>query len=135
MKFKQRLTPISRVDLIPLIDVVFQLVVFFMVTSTFLLTPGIGLVLPESETAEPVVMGKLVVTVASRDEVYINQDRHTLGSFGEALREMPESEREEIKTVILEGDTGVPYGLLVEVLDELRIAGFRGINLRTRDEN
>jgi biopolymer transport protein ExbD len=134
MKFKQRLTPISRVDLIPLIDVVFQLVVFFMVTSTFLLTPGIGLVLPESETAEPVVMGKLVVTVSSRDEIYINQDRYTLQSFGEALQEMPEGEREDISTVILEGDTGVPYGLLVAVLDELRMAGFRGINLRTREE-
>ncbi|MFP4563349.1 MAG: ExbD/TolR family protein [Spirochaetia bacterium] len=134
MKFKQRLTPISRVDLIPLIDVVFQLVVFFMVTSTFLLTPGIGLVLPESETADPVVMGKLVVTVSSRDEIYVNQDRYTLQSFGEALQEMPEGEREDISTVILEGDTGVPYGLLVAVLDELRTAGFRGINLRTREE-
>lgn len=134
MKFKRRLTPITRVDLIPMIDVVFQLVVFFMVSSTFLLTPGIGLVLPESNTAEPVLMGKLVITVVSREEIYVNKDQYSLTSLGNALSEMPEQEREDISTVILEGDTGVPYGLLVAVLDELRKAGFQGINLKTREE-
>ena len=63
MRFKRRLSTQSTPNLIPMIDVVFQLVVFFMVSTTFIITPGISLVLPSSQTAESVAMSKLVITV------------------------------------------------------------------------
>ena len=133
MRFKRRLSPQANVNLIPMIDVVFQLVVFFMVSTTFIITPGISLVLPDSSTAEPVLMSRLVVTVISRDEVYLNKERYTLGGLDESLGALSEQEREEIKTVVLEGDRSVSYSLMVEVLDTLRRNGFKGINLRTRE--
>jgi len=133
MRFKRRLARETNLNLIPLIDVVFQLIVFFMVATTFIITPGISLVLPTSSTAEPVAMTRLVVTVVSREEIYFNKERHDLQSFGLRLSEVTDAEREEIKTVVLEGDRGVPYSLLVDVLDALRRTGFRGINLRTRE--
>ena len=46
MHFKQRLKPSVKADMVPMIDVVFQLVIFFMVSSTFIQTPGISIVLP-----------------------------------------------------------------------------------------
>jgi biopolymer transport protein ExbD len=49
------------------------------------------------------------------------------------LAEITEAEKEQIKTVILEGDRTISYSLLVEILDVLRINGFKGVNLRTRD--
>jgi biopolymer transport protein ExbD len=52
MRFRKSLTTRTNVELIPLIDVVFQLVVFFMVSTTFILTPGISLILPGSDTSE-----------------------------------------------------------------------------------
>ena len=133
MRFKRRLSPQANVNLIPMIDVVFQLVVFFMVSTTFIITPGISLVLPDSSTAEPVLMSRLVVTVISREEVYLNKERYTLDGLDESLAALSEDEREEIKTVVLEGDRGVSYSLMVEVLDTLRRNGFKGINLRTRE--
>ena len=133
MRFRRRLVPETNLNLIPLIDVVFQLIVFFMVATTFIITPGISLVLPTSSTAEPVAMTRLVVTVVSRDEIYFNKERHDLQSFSLRLSEVTEEERAAIKTVVLEGDRSVPYSLLVEVLDALRRNGFRGINLRTKE--
>ena len=133
MRFKRRLSTQSTPNLIPMIDVVFQLVVFFMVSSTFIITPGISLVLPSSQTAEPVAMSRLVITVVARDEIYYNQERHTLDSLNRRLAEMTEAEREQIKTVILEGDRSISYSLLVEILDVLRRNGFKGVNLRTRE--
>jgi biopolymer transport protein ExbD len=133
MRFRRRLSTQSTPNLIPMIDVVFQLVVFFMVSTTFIITPGISLVLPSSQTAEPVVMSKLVITVVSRDEIYINQEQHTLASLSSRLAEITEAEKEQIKTVVLEGDRTISYSLLVEILDVLRINGFKGVNLRTRD--
>jgi len=134
MRFRRRLVPETNLNLIPLIDVVFQLIVFFMVATTFIITPGISLVLPTSNTAEPVAMTRLIVTVVSRDEIYFNKERHDLQSFSLRLSEVTEQEREDIKTVVLEGDRSVPYSLLVEVLDALRRNGFRGVNLRTREQ-
>jgi biopolymer transport protein ExbD len=133
MRFRRQLSTRTNVELIPLIDVVFQLVVFFMVTTTFILTPGISLVLPTSETAEPVVMDKLVVTVVSRDEVYLNKQQYSLQELDQELSAMGRGEREAIRTVVVEGDEGVSYQLMVEVLDVLRMNGFRGVNLRTKD--
>ncbi|MBA7703813.1 Tol-Pal system protein TolR [subsurface metagenome] len=133
MRFKRRLSTQSNVNLIPMIDVVFQLVVFFMVSTTFVITPGISLVLPASSTAEPVLMSRLVVTVLSRDEVYLNKEKYNLAGLDKKLSELTEQERQEIKTVVLEADHGVSYSLMVMVLDVLRRNGFKGINLRTRE--
>lgn len=137
MKFKRRLKPQVTVDLIPLIDVVFQLVIFFMVATTFIVTPGIGLTFPASTSAEPVAMTKIVISVASRDRIYLNQEEHTIESLDERLTEIKaqdEERGEELKrTIILEGDKDIPYSLLVEMLDLLRNNGFQGVNLRTRD--
>ena len=132
MRFERRLKTRTNVELVPLIDVVFQLVVFFMVSTTFILTPGISLVLPRSTTSEPVVMTKLVITVLSKDEVYLNKEKYDIGGLDRRLSELTEEEKEEIKTVVVEGDEKVSYTLLVDVLDVLRMNGFKGVNLKTR---
>ena len=133
MRFRRGLATRTNVELIPLIDVVFQLVVFFMVSTTFILTPGISLILPKAETSEPVVMSKLVVTVVSRSELYLNKEQYDLDGLDQRLSIITDEERSEFKTVVLEGDEEVSYLLLVHVLDVLRKNGFTGINLRTKE--
>lgn len=134
MRFRRSLTTRTNVELIPLIDVVFQLVVFFMVSTTFILTPGISLILPGSETSEPVVMTKLVVTIVADDEIYLNKERYNLAGLSSRLRALTEEEKEEIKTVVIEGDEEVSYRLMVDVLDVLRKNGFKGVNLKTKEK-
>ncbi len=133
MHFRRRLTPQTKVDLIPMIDVVFQLVVFFMVTSTFIQTPGIALTLPGSSTAESVVMNRLVITLAGEEEIYLNKERYTLETLGAALGQFEKGEREQLRSIVIEGDEGVSYALMVKVMDVLRRRGFEGVSLRTRD--
>jgi biopolymer transport protein ExbD len=134
MRFRRKLTTRTNVELIPLIDVVFQLVIFFMVSTTFILTPGISLVLPRAKSSEPVAMTRIIVSIVSRDEVYLNKERYTVEGLNQKLAELTDEEREEIKTVVIEGDSSVSYSLMVDVLDVLRINGFEGVNLRTREE-
>ena len=134
MRFRRKLTTRTNIDLIPLIDVVFQLLVFFMVSTTFILTPGISLVFPHSTSSELVAMTKLVLTVVSENELYLNKERYTIEGLGYKLAELTKEEREEIKTVIIEGDSNVSYSLMIEVLDVLRMNGFKGVNLKTREE-
>lgn len=133
MVFKRRLKPEAKVDLIPMIDVIFQLVVFFMVSSTFILTPGIALELPDSTTAEPVVISRLIVTIVSEDELYLNDELSSVSSLGDMLDAMSDNSSDDIENVVIEGDRRASYSLMVEVLDILRESGFTGINLRMRE--
>lgn len=136
MHFRRRLSPNANVDLIPMIDVVFQLVVFFMVSSTFVMTPGIALDLPESSSSEPVVLNRLVVTVASPTEVYINRERVPIAELSDRLGELvTDGDSDEVMSAVIEGDSQVPYETLVVVLDALRRNGYRGIALRTLEED
>lgn len=134
MRFRRRLSPNANVDLVPMIDVVFQLVVFFMLTSTFVMTPGIAIDLPESSSSEPVVINRLVVTVVSRGEIYINQRPVNLETMQAALDEVAPEENDQPLSVIIEGDSSVPYQTMVQVLDVLRRNGYRGVALRTLEE-
>jgi len=130
--FRRRLSPNANVDLIPMIDVVFQLVVFFMVSSTFVMTPGIAIDLPESTSSEAVVLNRLVVTVASADEIYLNREQVALNELDQRLRDMGEGlEADDPMSAVIEGDGAVPYETLVAVLDVLRRNGYRGVALRT----
>jgi biopolymer transport protein ExbD len=131
MRFRRPIPARAIVDLVPMIDVVFQLILFFLVSTTFAILPGITLQLPESASAEPTAMTRLAVAVVSADEVYLNDDRLTLAELPSKLAELSPMERAEIKSVTLEADTSIPYGLTIDVLDVLRLAGFRGINLHT----
>ena len=132
MRFRRKLSADTNLNMVPMIDVVFQLIIYFMVATTIIITPGIALVLPTSATAEPTAMSRLVVTVVSREEIYLNKERYTMDTLNARLAGVTEKERAEIKSVVLDGDRTIAYSLLVEVLDALRRNGFKAINLRMR---
>lgn len=137
MHFRRRLSPNANVDLIPMIDVVFQLVVFFMVSSTFVMTPGIALDLPESTSSEPVVINRVVVTIVSESRLYLNRDEVTyedLDARLAALEEQSERLDAQARSAIIEANADVPYETIVSVLDIMRRNGYRGIALRTLEE-
>ncbi|MFW5995017.1 MAG: ExbD/TolR family protein [Spirochaetia bacterium] len=134
MRFRRRLQPNATPDLVPLIDVVFQLVIFFMVSSTFVMTPGLDLDLPESGSADTISMTNLVISVRSSDELYLNEEQYDLEGLSEALAEIDGSDEEEQpQSIVVEGDSSVQYDLMIAVLDVLRENGFRGASLRTRE--
>jgi biopolymer transport protein ExbD len=134
MQFRRRLQQRANVELIPMIDVVFQLVVFFMLTSTFVMTPGIPMELPQAASAEEVAVNRLVVSVVSEDEIYLNQDEYTLTSLSDALTELAAQSEEGaqgVRSVVVEADRSISYDLVIRVLDQLRANGFRAVSLRT----
>ena len=103
-----------------------------MVSSTFIITPGISLELPVSTSAEPVVLTRLIVTMVSEDELYLNKERTSLAHLDDLISSLPENSVENIQSVIIEGDRRASYSLMVNFLDILRERGFTGINLRMR---
>ncbi len=129
---RRRLQRSTTVDMVPMIDVVFQLVIFFMVSSTFKITPAIGLTLPDSATAVPTEMSQLVVAVHSDDLIYLNDREFDLYGLADAFSAEDGIAPDSVRSVIVEGDRAVSYQLLVDVLDILNLNGFKNVALRTR---
>ena len=130
MQFRRRLAPINQINLIPMIDIAFQLVFFFMVTSTFVVTPGIRLALPHSSTAEPITVTRIVVTVVSPDAIYLNKEKYNVQTLDAHLAQITSTERQSIHSVVLEGNKTISYDLMIKVLDDLRKNGFTAVNLK-----
>ena len=69
------------------------------------------------------------------ETVYLNDTSYSLETFNIALQSLPEELKEELSSVVIEGDMLVSYDLMIRVLDILRHNGFSGINLRLREAN
>lgn len=133
MKFNRRLQPRVGLDMTPMIDVVFQLILFFLVSTTFAVLPGISLDLPTSTTAEGTRTNGITITASADGSLFVNAAKVPLDGLDAALKELPITTPREAVPVSLEADASVPNGTIVRILDSLRRTGFTGVNLRTRE--
>lgn len=132
MKFRKIKAEQAQIDLIPMIDIVFQLILFFLVSTTFALLPAISLKLPGSTTAESTSGGSITITAEKNGTLWFNSDKVTMDELGARLLSF-DIAQEERKTfpVRLEADELVTNGTIVALFDLLRKNGFSAVNLRT----
>lgn len=122
-------------DLIPMIDIVFQLILFFLVSTTFALLPGITVQLPESSTAEGGETRGLIITLSADGGIWFNDKAVTLEELHQELLAFDtESVPREQYPIQLEADALVTNGTIVQLFDLLRKNGFSAVNLRTVQE-
>lgn len=122
-------------DLIPMIDIVFQLILFFLVSTTFALLPGITVQLPESSTAEGGETRGLIITLSADGGIWFNDKAVTLEELHQELLAFDtESVPREQYPIQLEADALVTNGTIVQLFDLLRKHGFSAVNLRTVQE-
>lgn len=125
----------SNVDMTPMIDIVFQLILFFLVSTTFAILPGIKLNLPASKTAEGIGVEGITITADDNGVLFFNDKEVSMKTLGDELLayDVGESKREEFP-VSLEADSEVTNGTIVKIFDVIRQSGYSVINLRTTTE-
>ena len=136
MKFKNKREGIrSNVDMTPMIDIVFQLILFFLVSTTFATLPGIKLNLPQSHTAESTSLMGITITADSNGALYFNDKEVSMTGLGEELLtfDTGTTKKEEFPGS-LEADSEVTNGTIVKIFDVIRESGYCVINLRTTAE-
>jgi biopolymer transport protein ExbD len=122
------------VDLTPMIDVVFQLILFFLVSTTFAVLPGISLSLPQSSTAQNTDVAGITITVESSGTVWFNKEPVTYESLAKNLAVFDTGAvKKDTYPVTLEAADTVTNGTIVHIFDILRENGFSAVNLRTTD--
>lgn len=112
--------PAVNIDMTPMIDCVFQLLVFFMLSSSFI-TPAIKLALPEAAKLDETEPLELAVTMTAAGELYVNHEKCTLETLELTLR--PLVAKSDHKVVTFRGDKTLHYELFVKALEAAKAAG------------
>jgi len=136
MRIKSRKGKIqSNIDMTPMLDVVFQLILFFLVSTTFAILPGIKLNLPQSRTSESTSMQGITISVSENGDLFFNETQVDMDTLGNFLSEFDtgETKKEEFP-VMLEADSEVTNGTIVKIFDVIRENGYSLINLRTKNQ-
>ena len=136
MKIRNRKGGIhSNVDMTPMIDIVFQLILFFLVSTTFATLPGIKLQLPESHTAEATSVQGITITAQKDGVLFFNDKEVSMETLGNELLafDTGKTKKEEFP-ISLEADSDITNGTVVKLFDVIRENGYCVINLRTTSE-
>jgi len=117
------------VDLSPLIDVVFLLLIFFMVSTRFKDDHGLDLALPGSESRQQAKTENLTISVDKDQAILVGDRRIAKSDLKTRIAELL-AERDS-KMVVLKVDQSVSHGLVVEVMDAAKSAGAEGLTFAT----
>jgi len=113
-----------------LIDVMFLLLIFFMVTSTFRNQPAINLVLPRSATAQEVADTPAVLFLTDAGEVYLNDTLIPAGEIMQRLESLHAASKDN--RMVLRADEDASHGAVVRLIDNLKESGFTRVSLSAR---
>jgi len=122
---------VADINVTPLVDVMLVLLIIFMVTAP-MMTQGLDVDLPATTSkALPQKENPIVITIKANREIFINKfkaDRKLLRQQLAALKDSGDTGR----PVFLKADKDVPYGLVVEIMADLKEAGFDKLGMVTR---
>lgn len=111
-------------DMAPLIDVVFQLLIFFMLTSSFSHST-MNVALPQAKTVDQPQQEKIIISITQAGDIFLNDQKTSLGSLRKDLRVYLKDQ----SSVHIKGDKNMPYKFFIEVMDTARQAGAKQINI------
>ena len=117
----------SEVNLTPMLDVVFIMLIFFIVTASFVKEAGIDITRPPAATAERKERGNIMVAITATDQIWVDRrqvDPRALRANIERLHaENPQG------SVVIQADKNSKNGLLVQVMDAARLSGVNSVSL------
>ena len=129
MKFPRRRRDPVEVNLTPLIDVVFLLLIFFMVSTTFETRQALELELPESQSGQAMEAAPVTVVVTGEGDYRLGERVHTAGTLGDALAAEAEQAREH--GLVIEADGRAAHAAVVRVLDRAAGLEIRRVRIAT----
>jgi len=131
MGFRRKIQESPKVDLTPMIDVVFLLLIFFMISTTFIERPGLTINLPAS-SSEQINQGQkeLQVYLAENGDIYLHRDKVSLDDFLSHLQSLSPTKTPKM-TFLLMADKAARHGNVVQLMDAAKTAGFKSLAIAT----
>lgn len=120
----------SNVDLTPMLDVVFIMLIFFIVTTSFVKESGIEVNRPNAATADKKERANIMIAINENGEIWIQRRRIDVRSVRANVERLHAESPEG--AVVIQADKSSKNGLLVEVMDQVRLAGVTSISLAAK---
>ena len=130
MEFERTKQIQMHFDIAPLIDIVFLLLIFFMLSANFIMQPGIKITLPAAKMAKLQDGKTITVFISGENKIYLNDKQINIDELKGALEERLEYARK--KTVILKADGNINLSLAVKVMDIAKQANAEGLVISTQ---
>jgi len=118
------------INITPLVDVLFILIIFFVVTSTFIEQPGVKLELPKATTATPEKVEKAVLVITRDKHLYFRSQPITLEDLSKVLQKTMAQSVDH--SLIINADEHVEHGFVIQVMDIARQNGVQKVVIATK---
>ena len=129
MKFETNNKPLSMFNFSSLTDIVMLLLIFFLITSQFVIQTGVKVKLPGAKNNEQTVQTKMVVTITERNQLYLGTKEISLDRLAGSLDEIKRTSSEN--NLIIRADKAVKIDLLIKVIDAAKGIGIDKFTIET----
>jgi len=121
---------LNEINISPLIDMVFILLIFFIVTTVFVEETGVDINRPDAASASQLEKNSILIAVTSQNQVVFGQRDIGVAGVRPLVKRLTTQEPE--MPVIIQADEGSLTGTLVRVVDEAKLGGARTVNVATK---
>jgi biopolymer transport protein ExbD len=128
-KFTVRISEESEINLTPMIDIVFIMLIFFIVTTSFVKESGIKVNTPNASTSKVQKNANIIVAVKSNGEIWVDKQEIELQNLSAAIKRLVANSSKA--AVIVKADKNTLTGITVKVIDQIRMAGILNVSIAT----
>lgn len=132
MKFKSSKEPLSIFTYSSLTDIVMLLLIFFLLTSQFVIQTGVKVKLPGSKTNERTEPARMIVTLTAGGAVYAGAEEVSIDILPSKLTELKAQVNQD--NLIIRADKTVPIEMVIKVIDAAKISGIEKFTIETEKE-
>jgi len=133
MKIEMTNKPLVTFSVSSLTDIVMLLLIFFLLTSQFVLQTGVKIKLPGAKNNEQLAPSKLVVTLSDKREIFVGDEKIQLEMLAARLSKLKDASPEN--NLILRADKSVPVDLVIKVIDAAHGIGIQKFTIETEKVN
>ncbi len=133
MKFSSSKEPLSVFSFSSLTDIVMLLIIFFLLTSQFVVQTGVKVKLPSSTSAEQPKQSKLVVTITAQGTIYSGNEQVSLEQLPAKLSQMKAETNSD--NLIIRADKAAMVDMVIKVIDAARFVNIEKFTIQTEQES
>ena len=123
----------SQIELTPMLDVVFIMLIFFIVTTSFVKESGIEVSRPNAETAEKQERASIFIAIDSEGKIFLQKRQIDIEAVRANIEKLHAESPEG--AVVIQADKASETGILVRVMDQIRLAGVKNISVSASSSN
>lgn len=124
----------TEINLTPMLDVVFIMLIFFIVTTSFVKETGVEVNRPSAKSAKSKSKANILIAIRNNNEIWIDKRMVDIRSVRANIERL-KAENNNEGTVVIQSDSESKTGVLVKVMDQVRLAGIFNISISTLEDN